>query len=99
MNRYPAWKYVFIVVALLFAVLYTLPNFFGESPAVQISSAKVTLKVTSATMGLVEQALQKNSIKSDGVIFEEIGSQGSVRVRFSDTDTQFRAKALLEKEL
>jgi len=45
MNRYPVWKYVIIVIALLFGVLYTLPNFFGESPAVQISSAKSTVKV------------------------------------------------------
>ncbi|HJU71773.1 MAG TPA: protein translocase subunit SecD [Paucimonas sp.] len=99
MNRYPLWKYIIIVIALLFGVLYTIPNFFGESPAVQISSAKATVKVTSSTMGLVEQALQKNGIQPDGVFFENIGTQGSVRARFADTDTQFKAKALLEKEL
>lgn len=99
MNRYPLWKYIIIVIALLFGVLYTIPNFFGESPAVQISSAKATVKVTSSTMGLVEQALQKNGMQPDGVFFENIGTQGSVRARFADTDTQFKAKALLEKEL
>jgi len=99
MNRYPLWKYIIIVIALLFGVLYTLPNGFGESPAVQISSAKATVKVTSSTMGLVEQALQKNGIKPEGVLFEEIGTQGSVRARFGNIDTQFKAKALLEKEL
>ena len=99
MNRYPLWKYIIIVIALLFGVLYTLPNGFGESPAVQISSAKATVKVTSSTMGLVEQALQKNGIKPEGVLFEEIGTQGSVRARFDNIDTQFKAKALLEKEL
>ncbi len=99
MNRYPVWKYIIIVVALLLGVLYTLPNFFGQSPAVQIGSAKATVKVTSSTMGLVEQALQKNGIKPEGVSFEEIGNQGTVRARFPDTDTQFKAKALLEKEL
>jgi preprotein translocase subunit SecD len=99
MNRYPLWKYILIVIALLFAVFYTAPNFFGESPAVQVSSAKATFKVTSSTLGLVEQALQKNGIKPEGLLFEETGSQGSVRARFVDTDTQFKAKALLEKEL
>jgi preprotein translocase subunit SecD len=99
MNRYPLWKYVLIVIALLFAVFYTAPNFFGESPAVQVSSAKATFKVTSSALGLVEQALQKNGIKPEGLLFEETGSQGSVRARFVDTDTQFKAKALLEKEL
>jgi preprotein translocase subunit SecD len=99
MNRYPVWKYIIIVIALLFGVLYTLPNFFGESPAVQISSAKATLKVTTSTMELVEQALQKNGMKAESVFFEEAGTQGSVRARFIDTDTQFKAKAVLEKEL
>ena len=45
MNRYPAWKYAIILVALVVAALYTLPNFFGESPAVQVSAAKAAFKV------------------------------------------------------
>jgi len=99
MNRYPIWKYIIIAISLLFGVLYTLPNGFGESPALQISSAKATIKVTNSTIGLVEQVLQKNSIKQEGIFFEEIGTQGSVRARFANIDTQFKAKALLEKEL
>ena len=99
MNRYPIWKYIFIVIALMFGALYTLPNFFGESPAVQISSARATVKVTPATVTQVEQVLQKGGIKPDSVFYEPIGSQGSVFARFADTDTQFKAKGLLEKEL
>ncbi|RJG02171.1 protein translocase subunit SecD [Noviherbaspirillum sedimenti] len=99
MNRYPFWKYIIIVFALLFGVLYTLPNFFGESPAVQISSGKATMKLTSSTAEQVQQALQKAAINTDGVVFDQSGTQGSVRVRFADTDTQFKAKAFLEKEL
>ncbi len=99
MNRYPLWKYILIVIALLFGVLYTLPNFFGESPAVQISSAKATVKVDAGATALVQQALQKAGIRQQGVFFETIGTQGSVRVRFADTDTQFKAKGVLEKEL
>ncbi|HCY61440.1 MAG TPA: protein translocase subunit SecD [Oxalobacteraceae bacterium] len=99
MNRYPIWKYIIIVFALLFGVLYTLPNFFGESPAVQISSGKATMKLSPATAEQVEQALQKANIKSTGIVFDQSGTQGTVRVRFADTDTQFKAKAFLEKEL
>ncbi|MGH8807093.1 MAG: protein translocase subunit SecD, partial [Noviherbaspirillum sp.] len=99
MNRYPLWKYILIVIALLFGVLYMVPNFFGESPAVQISSAKATVKVTSSAMSSVEQALQKGGIRPEGLSFELAGSNGTVRARFADTDTQFKAKALLEKEL
>ena len=45
MNRYPIWVYITVAVAVVLGLLYTLPNFFGESPAVQVSSARATLKV------------------------------------------------------
>ncbi|RJF99537.1 protein translocase subunit SecD [Noviherbaspirillum saxi] len=99
MNRYPLWKYILIVIALLFGVLYSVPNFFGESPAVQVSSAKATVKVDQATMTRVADALSKAGMAPESVLFDLSGNQGSVRARFVDTDTQFRAKSLLEKEL
>ncbi len=95
MNRYPAWKYAIILVALLIAALYTLPNFFGEAPAVQVSSAKASVKIDSATAARVEQALKDANIKADLVSFE--GS--SVKARFGDTDTQLKAKDAIEKVL
>ncbi len=99
MNRYPLWKYILIVIALAFGVLYTAPNFFGDSPAVQISSAKATVKLTPSMMTRVEEVLVKGGIQPTGTVFDATGTQGSIRARFSDTDTQFKAKALLEKEL
>jgi len=99
MNRYPLWKYIIIVIALLFGVIYTLPNFFGESPALQVSSAKATVKVDNSVTGLVEGALQKAGLPAQGIVYETIGTQGSVRARFADTDTQFKAKGILEKAL
>ncbi len=99
MNRYPLWKYILIVIVLLFGALYTLPNFFGESPALQITSGKATVKVTSDIASAVTAALKKGNLPSDSVFYETIGTQGAVRVRFSDINTQFQAKSLLEKEL
>jgi preprotein translocase subunit SecD len=99
MNRYPLWKYVIIVVALLFGTLYTLPNFFGESPAVQISSAKSTIKVDSAVTERVQQVLQQGGLGAESIAFDNNGAQPSVRARFASTDIQFKAKALLEKNL
>ncbi|HWX02595.1 protein translocase subunit SecD [Collimonas sp.] len=99
MNRYPLWKYILIVIALLFGVLYTVPNFFGESPAVQVSSGKSTLKIDSSLAGRVSQVLQQGNLPTDSVTFENAGAQGTVRARFHDTDTQFKAKALLEQNL
>ncbi len=99
MNRYSLWKYIVILVALVFGALYTVPNFFGESPAVQISSGKSTIKIDSTMKARVEQVLQQGAIKTEGVTYENNGIQGTVRARFVDTDTQFKAKAALEKAL
>ncbi|MET0209441.1 MAG: protein translocase subunit SecD, partial [Burkholderiaceae bacterium] len=88
MNRYPLWKYALLVVALLVGFIYTLPNLFGEAPAVQISSAKVTVKVDDGVRQRVEHALTEAGLTPDFVHLE--GS--SVRARFADTDSQLKAK-------
>lgn len=99
MNRYPIWRYALILIAVVFGLIYTAPNFYGESPAVQISSAKSTLKVQSTLMSRIERILENENIPSTGMYFDAKNSSASVRVRFSDPDTQFKAKALLEREL
>lgn len=93
MNRYPLWKYIIVAVALVLGLIYTLPNFFGESPAVQVSSAKATLKIDDATKSRTEEALKTAGIGNDGVVLDNVG----VKVRFKDTDTQLKAKDILEK--
>ena len=95
MNRYPVWKYVILVVALLVGVLYTLPNFFGEAPAVQVSSAKATIKVDSAVESRVREALAAAGVKTDLLQLEG----NSVRARFDTPDTQLKAKDAIEKAL
>ncbi|MBN9461105.1 MAG: protein translocase subunit SecD [Burkholderiales bacterium] len=95
MNRYPAWKYAIMTIALVFGLLYTLPNFFGEAPAVQVSSGKATLKVDTQTLARVEAALKAAGIENTGLFLES----NSVKVRFRDTDTQLRAKDVIGRAL
>ena len=99
MNRYPVWKYILIVLALLMGALYTAPNYFGESPALQVTTPKTQLKITSDTAAKVESVLKAAGIATDGISTEGSGSTASVRARFLDTDAQFKAKAALEKSL
>ncbi len=95
MNRYPAWGYWLIGVAILVAFLYTVPNFYGEAPAVQVSSAKATVKTDTALLGRVEQALAKANIGYSRIQLEPVG----VKVRFADADTQLRARDVLRQTL
>ena len=95
MNRFPPWKYALIALAIAAAFLYTLPNFFGESPAVQVSSVKATVKVDGALMARSEDTLKAANIPYTGVLLE----QASLRVRFGDTDTQLKAKDTIDHAL
>ena len=101
MNRYPLWKYIAIGIALLFGLVYTLPNFFGESPALQISGAKSTVKVDPALMARVEAILGSAGIKPDNVYFDAGAQSSSVRVRFRPTEAeqQLKGREALERAL
>lgn len=95
MNRYPVWKYAILVIVMLVGALYTLPNFFGEAPAVQVSSAKATIKVDAAVQQRVEDALKAAGLTPDFVALEG----NSVRARFDTPDNQLKAKDAIQKAL
>jgi preprotein translocase subunit SecD len=95
MNRYPVWKYAIMVIMLAFGLVYTLPNLFGESPAVQVSSGKATVKIDTAMLARVEGVLRKAGIPTTGLQFDG----NSIKARFTDTDTQLKAKDALQRDL
>ena len=95
MNRYPLWKYLIISVALVIGGLYALPNLFGESPAVQVSAARSTVRIDTNTVIQVEQALAAASLKPSLIQLDET----SVKARFDSTDDQIKARDALERAL
>jgi preprotein translocase subunit SecD len=99
MNRYPIWKYLTVLVAVVIGLLYTLPNLYGESPAVQVSSAKSTLKLDAGMLDRTQDILKKAGLASTGAAFEQNGPVGTVRIRFANTDQQILARDTIEKAL
>lgn len=101
MNRYPLWKYIMIGIVLVIGLIYTLPNFYGESPAVQISSGKATVKVTEDTLNRVQTALANAKLNPNGVFFEQGAQQNTIRVRFDPTQTeeQLQAREVIDHAL
>ncbi|MBO9648075.1 MAG: protein translocase subunit SecD [Variovorax sp.] len=95
MNRYPVWKYAIIVIVLLVGLIYALPNFFGEAPAVQVSAAKSTVKVDAGTRNRVEEALKAAGLAPDLLTLDAT----SVRARFTNTDDQLKARDVLQHAL
>jgi preprotein translocase subunit SecD len=95
MNRYPLWKYILIGVALAIAIVYTVPNLFGEVPAVQVSPVRATLKSDDALRARTEEILKQSGIVPEGVFVDTTG----VKLRFEETETQYRARDALQKAL
>lgn len=94
MNRYPPWKYILIGVALLVGILYTLPNFFPEVPAVQVSTSKASVKIDVGTLQTVEDALKSANVSYSGALLDSTG----VKVRLPDPDTQLKARDVLQQK-
>ena len=95
MNRYPLWKYLLVLVVFIFGLIYTLPNFYGESPAVQVLPLRANLKADSALLQRVSDALKAANLNAEGVALDTT----SIKARFNTTDGQLKAKDILQAQL
>jgi preprotein translocase subunit SecD len=94
MNKYPRWKYVLIVFLLILAVIYALPNLYGEDPAVQVSP-HTGVNLTDSTESMIKTALSKDNLRIKTIQKNE----NDLLIRFYDTDTQLQAQDLLRSQL
>ena len=95
MNRYPLWKYLLVLVVFILGLVYTLPNFYGESPAVQVLPLRANLKADSALLQRVDDTLKAENLNAEGVALDPT----SVKVRFNSADSQLKAKDILQAKL
>jgi preprotein translocase subunit SecD len=95
MNRYPLWKNLLILAVLLAGLIYTLPNFYGESPAVQVQPLRTSMKADEALLSRVAGILGNAGLNPEMVALEG----NSIKARFADTDNQIKAKDVLAAQL
>ena len=95
MNRYPLWKYVTIVVALLIASLYALPNLFGEAPGVQVSSGQHAVRIDAGTMTRLEQALAARQITPKSLVLQE----QTIQALFDSAENQLQGRDAIDRAL
>lgn len=93
MNQYPFWKYLLILVVMVVGLLYAVPNLYGEDPAIQISATRTS--VDASTLARVEQILKDGGLTPISSQLDELGA----KIRFADTETQLKARELVQKEL
>jgi preprotein translocase subunit SecD len=98
MNRYPLWKYILIARAAAWRCTRR-PTTFVDSPALQVTTGKATVKINSDTTSRVADALKRDGIPAEPVSLEGSGDSDAVRARFATTDAQFKAKLALERDL
>ncbi|EII5643316.1 protein translocase subunit SecD [Vibrio cholerae] len=94
LNRYPLWKYLMVMFTIAIAALYALPNIYGEDPAIQITGARGA-SVDMSTLDAVTSALDKAHLSKKSIALEN----GSILVRFNDTDTQISARDIISEAL
>ena len=94
MNKYPAWKYAIIAIAIIVSLIYAAPNLFGEVPAVQVSGARANVKVDSALHATITDALKAANLP----VLGEDQDENSLRLRFPDTDAQLKARDLIQSK-
>ncbi|MBI4939088.1 MAG: protein translocase subunit SecD [Nitrosomonadales bacterium] len=95
MNQYPLWKYLLILAALVFGLVYTLPNLYGESPAVQVLPLRANLKADAALLVRVENALKSAQLNPEALTLDVT----SIKARFADAESQIKAKDILQNQL
>ncbi len=95
MNRYPLWKYLLVLVVFILGLVYTLPNFYGESPAVQVLPLRANLKADNALLQRVDDALKAANLNAEGAVLDPTG----VKVRFNSADSQLKAKDIIQAKL
>lgn len=94
LNRYPLWKNLMVILVVAIGALYSLPNLYGEDPAVQISGTRGHL-ATAETLSSIERVLEQNQLSPKTLSLKD----GTILARFEDTDTQLLAKDKIHQTL
>ncbi|WP_431065600.1 protein translocase subunit SecD [Methylotuvimicrobium sp.] len=93
-NRFPLWKNLLILIVFLIGLIYALPNLFGDDPSVQVSFSNVSTVETDQVQQIEEL------VKQAGMTIKEVETgNGSILVRFNDTNDQLKSADLLRDKL
>ena len=95
MNQYPKWKYGLVLIAIFIGLIYSIPNFFGESPALQVKTTKTSDKLDLSILGTIENSLKEANLPFDGIVQEPNG----IKIKFASPDSQIKAKDVLQNAL
>lgn len=94
LNTYAMWKYILVVFSIVFAIIYSIPNFYGEDPALQLSGQK-GVAISAEQIETVKQKLNEAKLS-----YKKVEQDGATwLIRFSNTDEQLLAQSEVRKAL
>ncbi len=95
MNKNPLWKLLLVVAALVWGVLYSIPNLYPDDYAVQVSGARGAISVTQAQLDKAVKALD-----AAGIAYHrpELGDKG-ITIRFASNEVQLAAQPVIKNAL
>ena len=93
MNRYPLWKYIMIAVILIFAAIYTAPNFFGQAPSIQVSPKRQSTKISAEMEAQIKTVLEQEKAPYTSFALDN----NSLKIRFEDPSIQLKASEAIKK--
>ena len=95
MNQSARWKYLLILTTILLSIIFVIPNFYGESPAIQVMPIKAGEKIDNSILQSIEKVLEKSEIQNSGLILENF----RIKVKLKTAEDQLKAKGLIQKAL
>ncbi|MEJ2310288.1 MAG: protein translocase subunit SecD [Gammaproteobacteria bacterium] len=95
MNRYPLWKNLMILAAVLIAALYALPNLYGQDPSIEVTTLAKNAAITDGSLTQLEATLNEHELT-----YKRIEKEADrLRIRFNDGETQLLAMEQLQEDL
>ena len=95
MNHSARWKYLLILTTVMLSLIFVMPNFYGESPAIQIMPIKAGEKIDTSLLQSIEEILEKSEITNTGLILESF----HIKVKLKTAEDQLKAKSLIQNSL
>ncbi|MEZ7951508.1 MAG: protein translocase subunit SecD, partial [Halioglobus sp.] len=97
LNKYPLWKYLLVLSALLLGLFYAAPNLYAPDPALQIAGQSSSQQIDDKTLRRALNALDEAGIAYFGQTIDVNGRQALLRLE--DADQQLVAQARVSRAL
>ena len=90
MSRYPLWKYILVILVMVYAVIYTLPNFYETYPSINVTNYENRdISKVELTKLIEDKSISYMGVDGRSIFFKSIDDQLSAYNKLS-SDQKFK---------